>query len=463
MNRIFILLLSVIAVNTFKSQDIKLLGTTLFGGANDHGVLYEYNVNNGTYTKKVEFNGLGNGQNPSGGVVQGPNGKIYGMTQTGGASNNGVIYQYDLVTNNYSKLYEFSNSMNGKIPYGSLTIAPNGKFYGVTQYGGTANKGTLFEFNPATNSYAKLRDFEGSFGVSPSGSLCLGSNGKLYGTTSSGGTRDEGIIYEYDIATTIFTVKHVMQSFYDGNYPTTLIETSPGVFRGTNRYSVNSQGTIFHYNANTNIFQKNYTFEYSIGSTPQEGLLKGNNGKLYGTTMYRGGFYNGVLFEFDPVSNQLSTLVNFQELPTGKTPFASPMQASNGKLYGTTFAGGANYNGTIYEYDISTGQYTKKYDFVGTSDGRNPYHGQLLQVNYSQLGTGSVRKENTPLYPNPTKGLLYLPEGAQNAAIISPEGRLILAVKDVKTIDISAFPKGIYLIEITFDTKEKITRKIIKE
>ena len=49
--------------------------------------------------------------------------------------------------------------MNGGYPQGSLLLARDGKFYGLTSEGGTFNYGVIFEFDPATDSYIKKFDF----------------------------------------------------------------------------------------------------------------------------------------------------------------------------------------------------------------------------------------------------------------------------------------------------------------
>ncbi len=73
---------------------------TNHGGANDYGVLFEYNPTNGTLTKKIDFNSTGNGRNPYGSLVQASDGKLYGMTYGGGANGYGVLFEYN-PTNGY--------------------------------------------------------------------------------------------------------------------------------------------------------------------------------------------------------------------------------------------------------------------------------------------------------------------------------------------------------------------------
>ncbi len=97
------------------------------------------------------------------------NGKFYGMTTYGGASGVGVIFEWNPATNIYTKKMDFTG-INGANPYGSLTLS-GGKFYGMATYGGANGIGVIFEWDPATNTYAKLIDLNGDNGGLPYGDL----------------------------------------------------------------------------------------------------------------------------------------------------------------------------------------------------------------------------------------------------------------------------------------------------
>ena len=82
----------------------------------------------------------------------------------------------------YTKLLDFSGTVNGGAPYGDLT--PSGNIlYGMTYQGGISNMGTIFKINTDGSGYQKLLDFSGTAnGRSPLGSLTL-SGSVLYGMT----------------------------------------------------------------------------------------------------------------------------------------------------------------------------------------------------------------------------------------------------------------------------------------
>jgi uncharacterized repeat protein (TIGR03803 family) len=139
------------------------------------------------------------------------------MTQFSGGNYWGVIFEYDYLTNTYQKKHDFDN-INGCYPSGSLMQAANGKFYGMTPYGGTNGKGVLFEYDLGFNVVQKLFDFNGNNGSFPFGSLMQASNGKLYGMTREGGTFNQGVLFEYDYTSYTFIKK---LDFADsiGSYP----------------------------------------------------------------------------------------------------------------------------------------------------------------------------------------------------------------------------------------------------
>src|SRR5664279_1417114 len=80
--------------------------------------------------------------------IQASDGKLYGMTAYGGSSNNGVIFSFDPSTSTYTKLKDFDGT-DGSYPYGNLMQANNGKLYGMTNTGGSSDAGVIFSFDPS--------------------------------------------------------------------------------------------------------------------------------------------------------------------------------------------------------------------------------------------------------------------------------------------------------------------------
>ncbi|MFZ4929470.1 choice-of-anchor tandem repeat GloVer-containing protein [Chryseobacterium sp. Mn2064] len=470
MSKKIILLFSVFSILTFPAQTKKLYGMTFRGGISDKGTLFEYDYNTNENIKKIDFNGAGNGTNPAGSLIQASNGKLYGLTEYGGAYNNGVLFEYDLDTGTLTKKYEFQNTSNGKVPTGHLIQATNGKLYGLAQYGGVNNNGALFEYDPITSIYIKKVDFNSTNGNRPMGSLLQASNGKVYGTTGFGGNTDSGVLFEFDINTGVLTKKVNFLNYDHGSQPTgDLLQAADGnLYGATNDKGYNGWGTIYKYNIATNTITQIKSFEYSHGTKSTGTLMQATNGSLYGMTMYGGAHNNGVLYELNPGTNLYSKKVDFNEDTIGGMPFGSLMQASNNKVYGMTYWGGSTSDGVIFEYDLSNEVLTKKYDFNNINNGRNPYRSYLIEVN---VNTNLSVKENASptisIYPNPVGNIINIKD--LNKDVLSntielndSSGKLVLQKvirNSNEKIDVSHLNSGIYFMSIG----KKFFKKIIKK
>jgi len=139
-----------------------------------------------------------------------------------------------------------------------------------------------------------------------------------------------------------------------------------------------------------------FSFDVTDGKTPYAGLVQAINGDLYGTT-YAGGANNaGTVFKITP-SGTLTTLYSFcaqSGCTDGGSPLAGLVQAPNGDFYGTTGTGG-NTNcfgggcGTVFKI-TPTGMLTTLYSFCaqsGCMDGANPYAGLVQATNGDFYGT----------------------------------------------------------------------------
>src|SRR5664279_3248737 len=151
------------------------------------------------------------GQQPSGHLLRGADGKLYGMTPFGGIHNLGVIYSYDPTVSVYKKLMDFDSS-NGANPFGGFIQDSDGKLYAMTNKGGSNDAGLLFSFDPGTSTYTKLNDFGKGDGDNPYGSLVRAANGKLYGLTFNDGKYGFGSIFSFDRSSSANT------KLFDFNY-----------------------------------------------------------------------------------------------------------------------------------------------------------------------------------------------------------------------------------------------------
>jgi len=110
-------------------------------------------------------------------------------------------------------------------------------------------------------------------------------------------------------------------------------------------------------------------------------------GKLYGTTYSGGAYNNGVVFSVDPRSGTETILHSFQNAD-GANPTSGLIEI-DGMLYGTTASGGPSYQGTVFSISPETGAEAVLYSFKGGSDGGLPAGG-LLAYKGILYGTTSI-------------------------------------------------------------------------
>jgi len=224
-----------------------LYGMTYQGGVNNLGVLFEYDPVTDIFIKKLDFDSA-NGRNPFGSLIQASNGKLYGMTIQGGVNDKGILFEYDPITSTYIKKLEFSGTINGSYPQGSLMQACNGKLYGMTKQGGVNNMGVLFEYNPATDIYTKKLDFNGYNGsipyytqlieiiqqpifntTIPDASVCIGGNINFISSAIG-----NGISYQWQVDDGLGFIDIINNSIYSDVTDDTLHIT--GATSGMNAY-----------------------------------------------------------------------------------------------------------------------------------------------------------------------------------------------------------------------------------
>jgi uncharacterized repeat protein (TIGR03803 family) len=352
-------------------NDGKFFGMTELGGVNFMGVIFEWDPVSNVCVKKIEFNGNDNGSSPRGNLTL-SDGKFYGMTPYGGEVNFGIIFEWDPVTNICIKKIDF-DYQNGANPYGSLTLR-NGKIYGMTSYGGNNSRGIIFEWDRSTNSFISQISFgEANNGSYPYGSLTVKED-KIYGMTSSGGLNTSGVIFEWEPVTNIYTKKIDFNSLEMGNFPLGSLALKGEKFYGTTTAGgLNGVGVIFEWDPTTNNYTKKMDFSFTDnnGYSPSGSLIL-KEGKFYGLTQSGGTNELGTIFEWDPYTNLYIKKIDFNGNDKGRTPFGVSLTLCGSKFYGITNDGGANDVGVLFEWDPLTNIYTKKIDFNGAGNGSLP-------------------------------------------------------------------------------------------
>ncbi len=267
-----------------QASDSILYGTAYTGGTNNEGILFSYNIKTSTETVLHNFGSGNDGAYPSGTLIQASNGLLYGLASLRGTNYaGGTLYKYNISTGVESTVYNFGTGTDGEQPSGTLIQATNGLLYGVTQTGGTHNKGTILGgiiFSCDTNGVeTDLHDFDSTDGQNPYEGLTQVNDSMLYGLAHYGGTTDKGVLYSYNINSHIETVLNNFGSGTDGAYPRgRLLLASNGLIYGmTTDGGSDAAGTIFNYNITSATESVIHNFPYlstTDGAYPTGGFIE---------------------------------------------------------------------------------------------------------------------------------------------------------------------------------------------
>jgi uncharacterized repeat protein (TIGR03803 family) len=212
-----------------------LYGMTRYGGDSDKGVVFKVSTAGIGYQHVHEFaGGVGDGDVPWGSLTLSGS-TLYGMTYYGGDSNGGVIFKVDTDGSGHQLLHEFAGGVaDGKYPFGSLTLSDSA-LYGMTTSGGDSDNGVVFRIHTSGSGYVHLHEFAGGpdDGDKPYGDLTL-SGSTLYGTTYYGGDINGGVIFKvYTDGSGYQHLHEFAGAWADGQYPRCSLTLSGSTLFGT--------------------------------------------------------------------------------------------------------------------------------------------------------------------------------------------------------------------------------------
>ena len=369
-----------------------LYGTATEGGAHDLGSVFNI-TSSGSFTLLHSLTSI-QGRNPYAGLVQGTDGNLYGTTERRGAQDGGTVFKIT-PSGKLTVLYDFcsqTNCTDGKYPYATLVQATDGNFYGTTLSGGTSPTncingtfgcGTVFEITPGgtiTTLYSFCSQTNCIDGANPYSGLVQAADGNFYGTTSAGGSSNLGTVFRITPSGAITTL-----------------------------YSFCSKANC------------------TDGSVPIAGLVQATDGNFYGTTWDSvDGANFGTVFKITS-SGALTTLYRFctQHPPCtdGAMPYAGLVQATNGSFYGTTSAGGAIDDGTVFKLSVGLGPFVESLPAFGNIGATVKILGTKLK------GTTAVSFNGTPAtftVVSNTGITTAVPSGATTGfvTVTTPSGKL---------------------------------------
>jgi uncharacterized repeat protein (TIGR03803 family) len=350
----------------------KFFGTANNGGGAqcNCGVVFELAPKTGggwNYKVLHAFQGSPDGSGPVANIVFDGAGNLYGTTLQGGPYfNSGTTYELSPNANGswtYNVLYSFGNTGDGAYPAG-LAIDSAGNLYGPTNGGGVNSAGAVFKLAPGTGGswtesliYSFIGPHDGS---NPNANLAIDASGNLYGTTYDYGPNNQGTVFELSpglagewTETTLFSPDLSL-----GTAITQTLDASGNVYCTTYPSPNGTQnlGVVFELTPNSDGTWSNTTLHTFVkskgGDDPMGTLTVSANGTLYGTAQYGGANSLGTIYTLKPGSGGAWMFNDLYSFAGGTTDGEVPLEGVtlvNGSLYGTTIAGGAYSNGTIFK------------------------------------------------------------------------------------------------------------------
>jgi uncharacterized repeat protein (TIGR03803 family) len=365
-----------------QGTDGNLYGTTAYGSGGNGNVFKMTPA--GVLTSLFGFDEFDG--DPYTGLVLGTDTSLYGTTAEGGGTGApGTVFKADPGFGP-ATLYAFCSQFgcsDGEWPYAPLFLAADGNFYGTTYYGGSQSVdncwngrvqgcGTVFRITlegRLTTLYRFCKKPNCADGSYPTGGLVEDTHGSFYGTTNGNfyaPGKGGATIFKITSAgkfTTLYTFCS-QSNCSDGNYPYPgLIGAADGNFYGTTAYggtncpSLGGCGTVFRITPAGEL-RTIHSFDGIDGSRPYAGLIQATDGDLYGTTANSGSSQCvgcGTVFRITP-DGALTTLHTFDGTD-GYLAYGGLFQSTDGKFYGTTYAGGTYGYGNVYSLDMGLGPF----------------------------------------------------------------------------------------------------------
>ena len=371
-----------------------------------------------TYTVIHNFSNQGDGRWPGTGLTIDPAGNLYGTSTNGGAGGYGTVFKLTHRGSGWilTTLYSFTETEDGGLPSGKVIFGPEGLLYGATEFGGITGCGlgngcgVVFSLTPnptvcKTTSCpwheTVLHRFSGAPDGDEPGQVVFDGAGNMYFETAEGGAFSEGSVVELS-PTGGGWAEQVVHSFGpapDGAFPadSPLIFDTTGKLYGTTAYGgAYAWGAIFRLTPSRGGWSEETLWSFQPGGpgqyVPTAGLIFDSSGNLYGATKGKGSdAENGAAFELPSSGGGLTQLYAFpgNSNQQGFGPLGSLVMDEAGNLYGTTFSDGPYNAGTVFELAHSgdTWTYISLHDFTGGSDGGYPDSDLVFDAEGNMYGT----------------------------------------------------------------------------
>jgi uncharacterized repeat protein (TIGR03803 family) len=344
----------------FQASDGNFYGTTFNGGDDGNGCVQGCDgtvfkiTPQGQFTLLHTFVGGGtvpayrNGRNPWGGLIEGSDGYLYGTTFSGGyvtQAAGGIFYKISK-SGDFQKLHDFCGFVGckeGTDPQGSLVLGHDGYFYGTTTSPPAFPQ--IFRMS-STGVYSTIKDLYSTGFGTPVNGMVQASDGNLYGVAFGG-------VYRVTPPSG-FSPVYFFVSSNDGSGNSEVIQATDGNLYGATYPGPGNTGKAFRISLAGN-HQNILSLTGATTGTIPNAMVQATDGNLWGTSDVGGSAAGGTVFTITTDGAFLQSIpltINH----TGIRPLAPLIQASDGKLYGTTSShgvlpNGQPANGTVFVVD----------------------------------------------------------------------------------------------------------------
>jgi len=372
-----------------------LYGLTTQGGSGNEGVAFSIGTDGSGFTLLHTFTSdTDNGRAPYGvPVVDGST--LYGLTVDGGQYGWGTAFSLGIDGSAFTILHHFNplDLADAASPYGGVILGGS-TLYGMTYYGGSEGRGTVFSLGTDGSAFTLLHGFTwgtGDGGYPFCNDLILDGS-TLYGMSTKGGADNHGVVFSLGADGSDFTVLHEFQGgTSDGRAPTGALALDGSTLYGmTPEGGTDGGGVIFSVETDGTGHTIRHHFSQSSGWHCRGSLVK-EGGAFYGPTSQGGDGdgYWGTIFTIQPDGSGYTLLHSFAiESLGGVIPVGRPALIDS-TLYGMTHGGGANQQGTIFALGQDGTGFTIVHDFTGDPDGGDEPDGSLLAAGSRLFGMTS--------------------------------------------------------------------------
>lgn len=380
----------------------KIFGVMKIGGTNGGGTIFSINSNGTGFTVHHHFDNA-TGFDPESMLVY-FDGKLFGTARQGGNNNLGVLYAIDADGTNYRVLQHFQTSFATGDPFGNIRISAEGRIFGCYPQHHLDNSFIANRMWKVDTSGANLQHFfnvdqrqHGAFNLD-----ILLSNDTLFLATQEMGRHEGGVISFVDTLGNGPTPMHYFGASTNGFWPkTAVIRGSDGKLYGTASVGgPDGNGVVYSINATGTGFLNLHTFLDAEGYEPVGELLEASNGKIYSGLRFGGPINTGCIYRMDKNGANFQIIYNFPDVTNAHWPVGDLIEGPGQVVYGM-FEQSSNGSG-IFRMNLDGSNFTVIKHFAsgelgGPRSGLRLYRGYLYGFSYvgGPSGRGGIFRIRT--------------------------------------------------------------------